>query len=727
MSAAKWLCVLALSGLASVGTAADHPRLLLTAESIAENPDWHESTLFSDAVDQARHRLDSLLVGGVDIPEPVDAGGGYTHETHKRNAITIHHAGMLYQWTGEKAYAQLAADMLGRYATLYPTLGEHPRKKEQSPGRLFWQSLNEAVWLVYAIQGYDAIFGYLSANDKQTIERNLLRPMADFLSHGQPQTFDKIHNHGAWAAAAVGMTGFVLEDDHYVDIALRGLSMDGTSGFLKQLDELFSPQGYYTEGPYYQRYALMPFVVFARAIEHNRPDERIFRYRDGIVLKAIDVTVQLSYGGKFFPLNDAIKDKGLDTIELDHALAIAYGQTGDETLLSLFNTNAPLILTGDGLQFARAVERGDAKPFVYRSMLLGDGARGDQGGLVIMRHDSAALVFKATSQGMGHGHFDRLNWLYYDNGNEVITDYGAARFLNVVQKNGGHYLPENSSWAKQTIAHNTLTVDGRSHFGGDLKRAEQSAPVVTFFDASDGVVIASANEPSAYPGVVMSRVLAHISTTPFERPIVIDLLKAVSGNEHRYDLPVYYRGSLIDSNVEISAMTKRLEAVGDENGFQHLWLLGKATADSAQPLQMTWLLDNRFYSHTSVANVPRELMLVRIGAGDPQFSLRPEPGFILRTHAASNATFVSVLEPHGEYNGAREFTVGSESQITDITHESTDDADLISIQSAAGDSLWVLIAHDADQSAHHRIEHEGHVFEWRGFYRVVRGQMESTP
>src|SRR3546814_15565485 len=74
---------------------------------------------------------------------------------------------------------------------------------------------------------------------------------------------------------------------------------------------------------------------------------------------------------------------------------------------------------------------------------------------------------------MGHGHFDRLGWLYYDETGAVVTDYGAARFLNVEAKRGGRYLPENDSWASTTIAHNTLVVDEQSHFAGDWKTGEK--------------------------------------------------------------------------------------------------------------------------------------------------------------------------------------------------------------------------------------------------------------
>ena len=41
-------------------------------------------------------------------------------------------------------------------------IGEHRHAKDNAPGRLFWQGLNESVWLVYAIQGYDAIYDTLT-------------------------------------------------------------------------------------------------------------------------------------------------------------------------------------------------------------------------------------------------------------------------------------------------------------------------------------------------------------------------------------------------------------------------------------------------------------------------------------------------------------------------------------------------------------------------------------
>ncbi|WP_251268418.1 heparinase II/III domain-containing protein, partial [Enterobacter hormaechei] len=72
----------------------------------------------------------------------------------------------------------------------------------------------------------------------------------------------------------------------------------------------------------------------------------------------------------------------------------------------------------------------------------------------------------------------------------------------------GIYLAENRSWAKQTVAHNTLVVDEQSHFKGDWKRGEEHAPQVRFFQADADTQVASATMRDAYPGVVFTRTQA---------------------------------------------------------------------------------------------------------------------------------------------------------------------------------------------------------------------------
>ncbi len=692
----------------------EFPKLNITAGQISEILAAGDlGVTFTESLASAKELVEASMSQGVNVPIPADAGGGFTHEQHKRNYQAVYLSGLMFQLTREQRYLDHALALFAEYAALYPTLGEHPKKKEQSPGRLFWQNLNEAVWLVHMAQGYDLIVDHITDESRALIENRVLRPAAKFLSEESPETFNKIHNHGTWAAAAVGMTGYVLNDQDLVEKSLTGLDKSGRYGFLKQLDELFSPDGYYTEGPYYQRYALMPFVLFAKAIENNEPSRKIFEYRDGILLKAIYATIDSSYNGLFFPINDAIKDKGLATSELVWAVAIAYGLTGDTQLLGLAQSQGRVSLTGDGFKMAQAIDKGQAKPYQFKTTEFRDGADGKAGALSVFRfgdgEDHQALVVKNTSQGMGHGHFDRLSWLFYDNGEEIVRDYGAARFLNVESKYGGHYLPENKTYAKQTVAHNTLVLEGESHFGGDWRLGQKTAPEVLFSQMGADLSVTSAVEKNAYKSAVLQRTMALVKVPDLEFPIVVDVFDVKSSRQMRMDLPVHFNGHLTDHNLELAASDTSREPLGTENGYQHLW--GVAQGSTTQPnSQVTWIKGDRFYTLSSVMHEDDQILFAQVGANDPNFNLRNEDAVIHRSEAA-NRKFVSILEPHGEYNGTLEFTKQSHSQVKAVSSLEAKNVDAVHIQLTNGQAYLLLIS---TTSGENQFSYQGKLLSWTG-------------
>ncbi|WP_407352966.1 alginate lyase family protein [Luteimonas sp. R10] len=717
-------------------------------------PDWRRmraegasAPMFAAEQARVERVVRAAMAQGVVVPVPKDPGGGYTHEQHKRNYLALQGAGALYRLTGDRAYAEFAREMLLEYARLYPVLGPHPaRRSEQASGRLFWQQLNDSVWLAHAIQGYDAIRDALPPADRERIDEDVFRRMARFLSEGTPDRFNAIHNHATWATAGVGMTGYVLRDRDLVDKALLGTAKDGQGGFLAQVDRLFSPDGYYAEGPYYQRYALAPFVIFASAIQRNEPRRRIFRRKDGVLLKAVDTLVQTSYAGYFFPINDAMPDKGLDTEELVAGVAIAYAQTQDARLLSVAQRQGRTVLTPEGLQVARGIAEGRAQPFAFRPLMLRDGADGDRGGLAILRmgggrpddEHGQALVMKNTSQGMGHGHFDKLNWLFYDNGRAVVTDYGAARFLNIEAKAGGTYLPENTSWAKQTVAHNTLVVDERSHFDGDWKRGEAHAPEPLLFEvegsgassaqwtgADAETQIASARMRGAYEGVAFTRTLVLVGHPDLPFPAAIDLLHVEGAGPARYDLPLHFDGHLMSVGFEAQRHSAVRPVLGARAGYQHLWLDAESDA-SAAARSLTWLLDGRFYTYRFGASAPSRALLVESGANDPDFNLRREQALIRRIDGVGDATFFGVLEPHGRYDGTVETVHGAASRITRIAHVRGDAASVIVLTLSTGNTLALAVADEPMQDRAHRVTAGGRTYEWKGAWARFDQQAEPA-
>jgi len=659
-----------IEGLASDG----HPRLILTKTGVEKIKKERGSVPFFDnTLDKVKSEMDIIVVNPIDVPMPKDAGGGYTHERHKKNYNEMYRAGILYQIYGDNKYALFVKNMLNEYAKMYPTLPLHPVQKSNYRGKLFWQGLNECVWLVHTAQAYDCIYDYLTDNERKNIEKNLFEPIVKFISEDNSATFNKIHNHGTWAVAGVGMIGYVTGNKDWIDRALYGSEKDGKTGFIKQVDNLFSPDGYFTEGPYYQRYSLQPFIVFAQVIDNNQPELKIFDHRDHIFEKAVRTSLQLAYtDGQFFHLNDAL-DKTWHSIEIVYGVDIIYNVTKDVSLLSVAKEQGQVILGDAGLEVAKALSENKEKPFDQETILIRDGANGDEGGIGILRmgdiSDQTALVFKATAQGMGHGHFDKLSISYYDNGKEILQDYGAARFLNIVQKNGGHYLPENDTWAKQTIAHNTLTVDETSNYNGELKIAEKYHPTITDFYNGKDIKVVSAIETNAYPGVTMERTVAMIQPEGFTKPLVIDIYEVVSVKEHQYDLSFYYLGQLMSTNLKYKAHSTHREALGTKNGYQYLWKEAEATEKAkGENTYITFLNGNRFYTITnSSINNNTSYYFNKIGANDPDFNLRNEPSFMIR-EKATNALFVSVIEPHGEFNPREEYTIDPASNIENISY-----------------------------------------------------------
>ncbi|WP_371744407.1 heparinase II/III family protein [Psychrosphaera sp. B3R10] len=680
----------------SLRAEAVHPSLVTSKADVVEmRKELTKDGRFKQAFIAQKKQVDAQIAQPIEVPVPKDGGGGYTHERHKKNYQLMYNAGMIYQLTQDEKYADYVRDMLFEYAELYPTLDVHPKRKmkSQNPGKFFWQSLNEAVWLVYTIQAYDLIHDSLDAAEIKNIEQNLLKPVALFLSEGQPSTFNKVHNHGTWATAGVGMAGYVMNEPEWVEKALYDLDKSGKGGFLKQLDQLFSPQGYYNEGPYYQRYALMPFVTFAKAIESNDPKRKIYQHRNGVLLKAIDTTIQLSYNGLFFPINDAIKSKGIDTIELVHGVTVAYGLTNDPGFLDIAQQQDQIILTGDGLKVAQALDKNLAKPYKFKSVAFGDGDDGKQGALVVMRTQvggDQALLFKPAAQGLGHGHFDKLTWQFYDHGNEIVSDYGAARFLNVEAKYGGRYLPENNTYAKHTIAHNTVVVDETTHFDGNVEKGNNNAPTLNFFETNKFGSVSSGEISTAYDDVRLERTMALINLPELDSTLALDLFDVVATDKHQLDLPLHYQGQLIDTNFELKANASHLMALGKKNGYQHLWLKGQATPEKGLA-KVSWLNENgRFYTQTSLVNGDESFMFTQIGANDPNFNLRNENGFVRRVQGTKQHQFVSVLEPHGEYNPSKEYTLEATSRVTGLELTNNGDLALVKI-SIAGNTYLVAI------------------------------------
>ncbi len=728
----KLLFLLLLSGSALAQL--NHPSLLLKPADVRVVKDALGKYALLDRSYRAIQKTASdALAKPIDVPVPTDPAGGYSHEQHKRNYTAMQAAGQCFSIGKDVKYARFVRDMLMQYSQLVPTLKNHPHARGSSPGRLFHQALNDCNWIVYSIQAYDAIYETLTPAERTTIENGVFRPLCRFLTSDLKPWFNLIHNHGVWAVSAVGMTGYVLNDQDLVQQALLGTNKDGKSGFLAQINTLFSPDGYYTEGPYYARYALLPLFLFAQAIENNQPERRIFAYRDQLLKKAFYTTLQqTSADGRFFPMNDALKEKDWTSSELASAVSITFQRYGaDPSLVSLANEQGTVLLNSGGVLVAKLAAAQTAKnqPFQRKSMVLTDGPDGKSGGLAILRSqpvgsDAAnaqtSVVFKYTAHGLSHGHFDKLNLMLYTDGAEILTDYGAVRFLNVASKDGGRYLPENDGYGMQTIAHNTVVIDEQSHFGGKEKTAEHESGEAYFSDLTNPALqIVSAKANTAYAGVKLHRTIALVPDSSGQQPLVVDIFRVVSDELHQVDLPFYYAGQLMATNFKYEPFRTSRSPLGQKNGYQYLWTEGQASP-SAGTASLTWLNANRFYSISTATDSSSQVVLARLGANDPNFNLRPETAMILRQKWRTGV-FASVIETHGAYDARAETTSGADPQVSRITVlANTPEATVVSIELRNKTRYRLAIANaDTSSNLPHHLTVQGKSVDWRGYYQFT--------
>jgi len=734
------LLLLTGSGFLSGCSTDDRKGLILTKDGIEKiQNDLGNVPLFDATLEKLQQEVDAEIELGIETPIPKDFSGGYTHQKHKANFFMLQKAGVLFQILEDEKYAEYIRDMLFQYEAMYKDLPLHPQTRSYARGKLFWQCLNDSNWLLYAAQGYDAIYDWLSKKERKKLEENLFRPFADHISIDSPQFFNRVHNHSTWGAAAVGMIGLVMQDEELIQRALYGLKDDGLeigtkdddggfikvegqkAGFFANIDQPFSPDGYYTEGPYYQRYAMYPFLIFAQALHNTRPDLGVLEYQDGILLKAVDVLLNLAdANGDFFPLNDAQKGMSYQNDALVTALNLAYyyGEQ-DPRLLSVAQQQGRVLLDDTGYAVAAAIRDNKTEEFIKKSVNYGDGANGDEGGLSVLRNDdeTLSLLFKYTAQGLSHGHYDKLSFSLYGKETEIMQDYGMVRFVNIGQKGGGNYLPENTTWAKQTIAHNTLVQNETSHFEGKYEVGSQHHSELHFFDAeNEDVQVVSAIESNAYPGTTMQRTIAMINNEDLETAFVLDLFKATGTKNSQYDLPFYYLGQIIQTNFDFKTPAS-LQPLGKKNGYQHLYLEAAGRPKSTST-QFSWLNNNQFYTLTTATDKDDQLLLARIGANDPEFNLRKDPTVILRRPQAKETLFASVIETHGGYNPVTESAKGSNSSIVELkVLQDDENYSAVSIETTKENiRIFIVANQDAESKSKHSLTISGNKYSWSGPY-----------
>ncbi|EGQ9235550.1 alginate lyase family protein [Vibrio alginolyticus] len=708
------------------------PILLTEAEVELLRKEVGKPSLMGKSIEANRKELEAFMRLPLDVPGHGEAGG-YEHNRHKQNYTYMNLAGRLFLITQEEKYAQFVKDLLAIYAEKYLTFDFHVQKNTNPTGRLFHQILNEHCWLMFTSLAYSCVASVMTEEERTAVVERIFEPMLDMFTVKYAHDFDRIHNHGIWAVAAVGICGLAIGKPEYLEMSVYGQDRDDTGGFLAQISQLFAPSGYYMEGPYYHRYAIRPTCVFAEVVHRHMPEVDIYNYKDKVIGNTVQAMLATAYpNGEFPALNDASRTMSITDMGVQVAVSVYSKHYGmDDNILGMAKIQNAVWMHPCGLELSQAYDKAIADreigmPF-WPSVELNEGPTGNNGaqGFIRMQDktgDVSQLVMNYGQHGMGHGNFDTLGITFFNHGQEVLREYGFCRWVNVEPKFGGRYLDENKSYARQTIAHNAVTIDEQCQNGFDVDRADSVHGLPHFFKV-EGTEI---NGMSAFandhcPNTDMQRSVFMLNLDELEAPLLLDLYRIEDEGEHQYDYSHQYDGQIVRTNFDYQSFGE-LSTLGDDFGYQHLWKVASGTVQDTA--LVSWLQNNTYYtwlgtSSSAKQNGDNEVIFTRTGANDPSFNLRSEPAFILRNKGESTL-FASVLETHGYFNEEFEQSVNARGQVKDIRVVGYNAVGSIVEITTEKSLVTVMISNvlGADDQTPHQVELNGKTYSWNGFYSL---------
>ncbi|MBD2847112.1 S-layer homology domain-containing protein [Paenibacillus sp. IB182496] len=563
--------------------------------------------------------------------DEVDAGWRFT--THTLNVEAARKLALVYALTGETPYAAKAKEILVRYAELYPGYPVQPQY-----GKLFFQTLDEAVQMIKLVQAYDLIApsGLLSAEETHSIERNLFAASAQTL-----QGYDVgKSNWQTWHNAAIGAVGAALEDEELMDF-----SVNGRSGFDYQMDNSVLADGFWYEGAIgYHFYAQSALLLHAQSLKNVGYD--LFGYPN--FKKTFDATLQYMYPDLgIINSNDSGKypthlGKPGHTVPKDYEAVYAqyedpiYGTLLDTLYGELGRPRGGHVLAGN----ASSAIVGEEAVFYGKPVLPSGGELPSEslnfeglGHSVIRVGEGEEQLFALVDYGLHggyHGHPDKLHLDVFGQGERLAPDPGIPPY--------SHSMYE--AYYKKTFPHNTVMVDGQTQAIPSAGGAEIYEPTKLYLPSDDfGSMTNTATK--AYPG--MNRYERTVAVTP---DYMIDLFALESDTSRQYDWILHGVGELTsDPSVQLDELDSPL---GTEDAYSYF--RDGESAELTGPWSGAWHTTAgnglRMISLTSAQDSP-STMIVGEAPGTADDPSRYSPVVVNRVEAAS-AQFVTVLEPLGD-------------------------------------------------------------------------------
>ncbi len=414
-----------------------------------------------------------LLLGDPTLAARDFDGNGIAQEHGSLAAQTVY-CGLLYQVTREEKYAERSREILLGYAGRYLSYPLHNNQgRLGTGGRVASQSLSEAGWISQMAKGADLVWTTLTPGQQSNLVVRLFRPALDEIIIPRP---NGIHNIQCHRNSAIGLVGFLLGDDHLIDLAIN----DPKLGFHQQLAQGVTRDGLWYEGSSgYHFYTISGLWPLAQAAYNCGVDLFTPAFRsmfDGPLRLAMPNGVLPNFNDSNYV--ELARQADLYEIALAHWPAPEYAnlvqQSKREGLIPLLYGLTPLP-TGRS-----------TRPSVNRNLP-------DSGYAILQRGKGSSatwLCLKYGPHGGGHGHPDKNNVIIYHRDRVVSPDSGTHAYGS----------PLHKGWDKTTLAHNTLVVD-------QANQAQTTGRLLALGSTNE-VDYCMAQAGSIYPGLTFTRTVA---------------------------------------------------------------------------------------------------------------------------------------------------------------------------------------------------------------------------
>lgn len=288
------------------------------------------------------------------------------------------------------------------------------------------------------------------------------------------------------------------------------------------------------------------------------------------------------------------------------------------------------------------------------------------GGFTILRADAddesaPAVNLTWGPYGSGHDHPDRLSFVFYGRGAILCPDAGSWGYDN----------PMHLTWANQTIAHNTLTVDEVSQYpqgtSDSIWASERGGREVYgvqhIFHAGESLKAVRVTCNTAYEGVNMDRTLCLVDE------YLLDVFRATSMRPHTYDLALHAVGRITTDAALEPAPPGWLGA----RGYAHLTDVRRAPLTSG----LNAVFDNSVCSLLTL-HQPLQNATIIVGT-DPVKDGGPARTALISRSVGPEATWVTVLEPYSDHP-----------RVSSLAVEPGADALTVTVKHSGGTDVFVL-------------------------------------